>query len=314
MGGAALALALLWFLKTVPVRKRLLVVAALGLGMVVMAPPGYWDQMRTILNPTEDYNWSSPTGRRQIALRGLGYMWAYPVFGVGAGNFPRAEGMISDIATTQTADRGIRWMAAHNSFIQVGAEMGVTGLLLWTFLVFGGLVGMVRLRRRLPRWWARGDPEQRFLYASTMYIPAAYVAFVVPAFFLSVRVHGSDLLPERTVLRHPRGSCSAPENRSNSARCPAIGYRPARCRQRSSGNSRSRPGASLEPQASPACSAHVGHRTDPGPASRPPRATSAGPGRLRLTPLIPTSRGVTPRHAPSDASNPLPFPGASVSP
>lgn len=185
VGSGALGLALLWFLRTVPVSKRLLVVAALGLGMAVMAPPGYWDQMGTILNPTEDYNWSSPSGRKQIWTRGLGYMWDYPVFGLGAGNFPRAEGMISDIATTQTADRGVKWLAAHNSFVQVGAEMGVTGLLLWSFLVFGGLVGMLRLRRRLPRWWARGDPEQRFLYASTMYMPAAYVAFVVPAFFLS---------------------------------------------------------------------------------------------------------------------------------
>lgn len=185
VGAAALALALLWFLRTIPLSKRLLVVGALGLGMAVMAPQGYWNQMETIRNPTEDYNWTSPSGRKQIWSRGLGYMWAYPVFGVGAGNFPRAEGMISNIAMTQTADRGVKWLAAHNSFVQVGAEMGVTGLLLWSFLVFGGLVGMVRLRRRMPRWWARGDPEQRFLYASTMYMPTAYVAFVVPAFFLS---------------------------------------------------------------------------------------------------------------------------------
>lgn len=185
VGAAALALALLWFVRTIPLSKRLLVVAALGLGMTVMAPTGYWSQMETLLNPTEDYNWSSPSGRRQIWTRGLGYMWDYPVFGVGAGNFARAEGMISEIALTQTADRGVKWLAAHNSFIQAGAEMGITGLLLWSSLVFGGLVGMVRLRRRIPRWWTRGDPEQRFLYASTMYMPAAYVAFVVPAFFLS---------------------------------------------------------------------------------------------------------------------------------
>ncbi|MBT8489140.1 MAG: O-antigen ligase family protein, partial [Gemmatimonadetes bacterium] len=185
VGGAGLAIALLGFLRTVPFRKRLLVVGALGLGMAVMAPPGYWNQMSTMLEPKDDYNWSSESGRRQIWLRGLGYMADYPVFGIGAGNFPRAEGMISDIAMTQSADRGIKWLAAHNSFVQVGAEMGIVGLTLWSFLVFGGLVGMVRLRRRMPAGWARGDPEQRFLYESTMYMPAAYVAFVVPAFFLS---------------------------------------------------------------------------------------------------------------------------------
>ena len=48
-----------------------------------MAPPGYWDQMGTILEPTEDYNWSDPIGRRQIMIRGMGYIAQYPVFGLG---------------------------------------------------------------------------------------------------------------------------------------------------------------------------------------------------------------------------------------
>lgn len=185
LGGVALGLALLWFVRSVPLSKRMLTAVVLAGGLLVMAPPGYWDQMRTVLEPTEDYNWSSPTGRRQVALRGLGYMMDYPLVGIGAGNFGRAEGMISDRAVTQMADQGLRWTPAHNSYIQAGAELGVPGLLLWSSLVFGGMLGMIRLRRKLPTYWSRGDSEQQFLYASTMYMPAAYVAFAVPAFFLS---------------------------------------------------------------------------------------------------------------------------------
>lgn len=185
VGAVALGLALFWFVRRVPLSKRVLTAAILAAGMVIMAPPGYWDQMSTILEPTEDYNWSGPTGRRQVALRGLGYMMDYPVFGIGAGNFQRAEGLMSDRAVTLMAGYGIRWTAAHNSYIQVGAELGIPGLLLWSSLLIGGIVGMVRLRHKLPRSWARGDSEQRFLYDSTMYMPAAYVAFAVPAFFLS---------------------------------------------------------------------------------------------------------------------------------
>lgn len=185
VGAVALGLALFFFVRSVPLSKRILTAGVLAGGLVLMAPPGYWDQMQTMLQPTEDYNWNSPTGRRQVALRGLGYMMDHPLFGIGAGNFGRAEGMISDRAVTRMADQGLRWTAAHNSYIQVGAELGIPGLLLWSFLVFGGMLGMIRLRRKLPRSWARGDAEQRFLYASTMYMPAAYVAFAVPAFFLS---------------------------------------------------------------------------------------------------------------------------------
>ena len=42
-----------------------------------------------------------------------------------------------------------------------------------------------RLRRRLPRSWLKGDPEQRFLYQSTMYLQLAFIGFSVCAFFLT---------------------------------------------------------------------------------------------------------------------------------
>lgn len=185
VGALALGLSLLFFVRHLSLQRRLLIAGVISLGLLATAPSGYWEQMKTLLNPKDDYNWSSVDGRRQLALRGLGYMWDHPVFGIGLGNFPRAEGMISEKAMTHLPGTGIRWTPAHNSYVQVAAELGLTGLLLWCSLVVGGIVGMARLRRRLPRHWARGDPEQRFLYAATMYLPAAYVAFAVPAAFLS---------------------------------------------------------------------------------------------------------------------------------
>src|SRR5256886_14550022 len=80
-------------------------------------------------------------------------MLDYPAFGIGINNFERAEGTISDKARRSFAGDPIRWVAPHNSFVQVGAELGLPGLILWSSLIVGGIVGMSRLRRRLPPAW-----------------------------------------------------------------------------------------------------------------------------------------------------------------
>ncbi len=188
IGMAAVAVALLIMLKHVDVVKRVGFVVVLGLGLLVAAPAGYWEQMATILNPSQDYNYTSPTGRKAVFLRGVGYMMLNPFSGIGVDNFPRAEGTLSDRAVAQAADpnlAGIKWSAPHNSFLQAGAEMGVPGLLLFSTLVVGGIVGTIRLRRRLPKEWRRGDAEERFLYFSTVYFPVAFIAFAAAGAFVS---------------------------------------------------------------------------------------------------------------------------------
>lgn len=178
---------LLFALKQVSVAKRLGFVFAVGLALVIAAPEGYWQQMQTLTNPTQDYNWDSRYGRRQVWMRGLGYFASNPITGIGAGNYGRAEGTISEPAQNfenKTGQR-LKWSVAHNSFIEILAEMGIPGFILWSSLVFGGIVSLVRLRRRLPRAWARGDPEQRFLYGATLYVPIAFVGFTATAFFVS---------------------------------------------------------------------------------------------------------------------------------
>jgi hypothetical protein len=44
---------------------------------------------------------------------------------------------------------------------------------------------MRKLRKRLPRHWARGDPEERFLFYAGQYFLVALVGFAVTAFFVS---------------------------------------------------------------------------------------------------------------------------------
>lgn len=166
--------------------RRLVFVVVASLTMVVAAPDGYWTAMKSILaDPKADYNWDAVNGRRNLARRGIGYMIAYPAFGVGINNFPMAEGTISDKARSLVRGQGIRWAAPHNSFVQAGAEAGITGLLLWVSLVIVNIVVPLRLARRLPRAWLKGTPNQRFLAFGTRYLPIAQLGFAVTAFFVS---------------------------------------------------------------------------------------------------------------------------------
>lgn len=181
LGFGVSLLAYLLSMKGARVWKRLAFVVLLATGLVVAAPAGYWRQMNTITSVTEDYNYRATQGRRQLALRGLGYMLQYPVGGLGVGNFPRAEGTISSVA----GQVGIRWSAPHNSYVEAGAEMGLPGLILFGALVVGCIVSPWRLRRRIPVSWQAGSREERFLYQAALYFPLAAIGFAVPAFFVS---------------------------------------------------------------------------------------------------------------------------------
>lgn len=174
------AMARVSFVKRVSV--LLLLVTALGLS----ATDEYWAQMRTLLKPGEDYNATDNFGRVEIAKRGIRYMLSYPVFGVGIGNFPRAEGTISPIAQElQSQGEAIRWVAPHNTYVQVGAELGLIGFTLWLAILAGGSVGLWLRRRRVPRAWEKQSKERRFLRDAMLFVPISFVAFAVTTFFLS---------------------------------------------------------------------------------------------------------------------------------
>lgn len=185
LGFAVVGLLLLFTLSTVPLPKRLAFLGVTVAALVVAAPHGYWEQMKTLLNPTEDYNWQTQEGRKAVAERGLGYMLHYPVFGLGINNFWRAECIEGEKAKEHVVGTGIRCTAPHNSYVQAGAELGIPGLLLWCSLVFGSIGAMFKLRRWIPRAWAHGDGQERFLYHAPLYFMLAMVAFAVTSFFLT---------------------------------------------------------------------------------------------------------------------------------
>ena len=159
----------------------------LVLGLVAGAPDGYWDRIATIFDAGHDYNVTDPYGRVEIAKRGVGYMLGRPVFGVGVDNFPRAEFTISPLLRTPLAGGLIRAIAPHNTYVQVGAEMGLVALVLWVSIILTAVVGLRRCARAIRRRIAIEGLtfESHFLSKCFVYFPVSFLGFAVTSYFVS---------------------------------------------------------------------------------------------------------------------------------
>jgi O-antigen ligase len=174
---------LLFGYSTIPFRWRLLTTGFAVVMLAATASDTYWEKMRSIFHPEDDYNLESHEGRKAIWTRGVGYMLTHPILGVGAGNFPTAEGTISPRASRQSVGRGVKWQAAHNSYVQVAAELGVPGLLCFLAMLGGALRAMLRRRRPRPDFAPPPDPRGRPLAQA---LAAALIAYATGALFLSL--------------------------------------------------------------------------------------------------------------------------------
>lgn len=187
---ALLAVIAYFLLRYSTVRRswRLSVVVAIGVVVLATAGDTYWTRISTVLRPREDYNLTSEQGRLQIWRRGVGYMIRHPLLGVGAGNFPRAEGTISPLVGRHPRTRGLKWGPPHNSYVQVGAELGVPGLLIFAAFLFS----VFRALRTLPTPAGPSPLPGHGPFGAVRLaqsLTAALIGFAVGAFFLTLAYH-----------------------------------------------------------------------------------------------------------------------------
>lgn len=168
--------------SAIPSRIRLSAAVGGVLVLLMVAPDSYWNQMRTMLNPQEDYNTTELEGRKFVWQRGLGYMLDRPITGVGLKAFPVAEGH-SEIAQARAmGGMGFKWSVAHSSFIETGAELGVPGLLLFLGIF---VVAFKVLRRIRPAAGETRENSRRRALAQMLM--GSFVGFLICGFFLSAQ-------------------------------------------------------------------------------------------------------------------------------
>lgn len=105
-----------------------------------------------IANLESDYNMDQSSGRIAIWKRTSILILKNPIFGSGAGCFAVAE--------SQTHNGKGKWSAAHNSFIQIGVELGMIALFLHIWII----VVMIRQWREEGTWLGKGFEVSLYAY------------------------------------------------------------------------------------------------------------------------------------------------------
>jgi O-antigen ligase len=188
-GVIGLAIVAMMLIARAGPRRRLTyltVVAICGIGVALTANDTLIERMSTIAQPREDYNVTDREGRLQVWTRGLGYMATHPLLGIGLANFETAEGVLSGKLNQGS---GVRYTAAHNAFVQIGAELGVFGLLAFVVALWSAAQGCRHVLRAAKRDHGLhprlADDESRLAGA----VLCALIGVATTGFFLSLAYH-----------------------------------------------------------------------------------------------------------------------------
>jgi O-antigen ligase len=167
LGLVAAMAVLLWKIGR---RHRLLVfVVALSLAfsLVVFMPGVMIERLASIFDPSAEVSaGASAISRRALLFRSLLVMARHPLLGVGIGNFHAVS---------------IREQVSHNSYTQVGAEVGVAAMLLYVMFI---LAAFKRVRG-IEREMLDAEQHSRFYYLAAG-LQASLIGYMICSFFSSV--------------------------------------------------------------------------------------------------------------------------------
>lgn len=152
----------------------LIIIAILGSGTFFFyAKSAFLERMSTILTYEQDYNVTDYSGRIEIWKRGLKMVAENPILGVGINGFTTAEGL-------SHKDIGGKWSTAHNSFIQMGGELGVMGLILFCYIIWTSLKGIKKVLKSVSQ-----EKKAYPILTTLSAIQCSWIGYAIGGVFLS---------------------------------------------------------------------------------------------------------------------------------
>ena len=155
-GFLALGMALgYWVLHT---NRRMIAVGVMlmaGSGFLVAAPESFWERMGTIVGMRGDNQWvenpAEPSAGSRIVLWNLAFdIWKrHPVMGIGPYNYMEVS---AEETTFVDAYEGKRGLQAHNTWLQLLAEYGTVGSIVWGGSFFLALYLFRRARKKMRQY------------------------------------------------------------------------------------------------------------------------------------------------------------------
>ncbi len=142
-----MVLTMIAFLLLAPkqVRRKSILPFSIGAAIFIfiLAPPGYFDYMRTILEPSQE---SSAASRTIINQASMQILMEYP-HGIGYNNYSlismhyMPEEVLTEFGTRD----------AHNSYLKVATEFGVVGFIVWFSTFVATWIYFRRVRKTLKK-------------------------------------------------------------------------------------------------------------------------------------------------------------------
>lgn len=175
--GGFLALVFIFVVILLKERRNKLKILVLSVfvGFIALsfAGPEYWQRMGTIVDES-DYNYQAGAGRIEIWKRGLGMIIDNPLIGAGIGQYHVAEGLLHE------GQSGWKWSTAHNSYLQIGVELALPGLIAYLIMLAKSIV--VARKLQLTSGPFGSVP---FLLATASGLEVGFYGYCVSSIFLS---------------------------------------------------------------------------------------------------------------------------------
>lgn len=175
-------------------QPRMIAAAAIALVLALpLAPSSYWERVASITDDSKDAT-GSREARRVLLQEAWNTYLTFPLTGVGAGQFQNYN----------PPGRMEIWRETHNVLLQVAAELGTGGLVVFGFLLWRALTASGATRRLLKRAsgssppakpWQPARPakaavisadQEAYLDAHAGAMTAAIIGWLICALFASV--------------------------------------------------------------------------------------------------------------------------------
>jgi O-antigen ligase len=139
LGLGAMAIVLVSF--AIRTRPQLVFGGALAVMLALpLVPADYWERLASITDQSKD-DTGSREARKQLFRESTAAFLENPLTGVGAGQFKNwnPEGRLQP------------WHESHDVFLQVAAELGIGGLVIFVFLIVRAGIGVLATRKQVRR-------------------------------------------------------------------------------------------------------------------------------------------------------------------
>lgn len=132
--------------------------------------PGQYQSRYLTLTDVDDLNQTS-TGRWDVWKVGIQMFINRPLLGIGIGAFPTAHG--------SGAFGGGKWIQPHNFMVQLAAESGVVGIVVWLGFFFRYVLRNIKSLRQI----GLKDPSKRWAYTYATSFAVSIIALWVAGMF-----------------------------------------------------------------------------------------------------------------------------------